>query len=160
MGPLLTPQMKKNKIHMELKFQSAYVGLTWKKLYHHPTNKTLTFNLDTELAKYNQNISVQPIIMVFSLHVLKRILWCLLLPQKNFIIMHFNLRKSHLQDESYIGQFLRIQSLDFEAVRAALTNREVSLDLDTCIQVVLCLKEKKKKKKNGTKNLTLDHKGK
>lgn len=45
-------------------------------------------------------------------------------------------------------------SLEFEAVRAALMNREVSLDLDTCIQVVLCLKEKK----NGTKNLTLDHK--
>lgn len=34
-------------------------------------------------------------------------------------------------------------SLEFEAVRAALMNREVSLDLDTCIQVVLCLKEKK-----------------
>lgn len=61
-----------------------------------------------------------------------------------------------LQDESYIGQFLMNLSLEFEAVRAALMNREVSLDLDTCIQVVLCLKEKK----NGTKNLTVDHKGK
>lgn len=47
-----------------------------------------------------------------------------------------------IQEESHISQFLMNQFLmnlwpDFESVQSALMNREVSLNLKTCVQEVL-----------------------
>ena len=42
-----------------------------------------------------------------------------------------------LQEESHISQFLMNLRPEFESVRFALMNREVSANLDTCFQEVL-----------------------
>ena len=42
-----------------------------------------------------------------------------------------------LQMESHIKQFLMHLRLEFESVWAALMNREIFPDLDTCVQVVI-----------------------
>lgn len=48
------------------------------------------------------------------------------------------MRKKKLLEKSHINQFSMNLQPKFESIRVALMDQEISLDLDTCVQEVLC----------------------
>ena len=103
-----------------------------KKVYHQ-TNKVRKFQLDSEIAKFSQgNKSVQAYFNGFLT------LWI----ERDAMIIHtvpsgFLFEALKLQEETHISQFLMNLRPEFESIRSALMNREVSANLDTCFQEVL-----------------------
>ena len=54
-----------------------------------------------------------------------------------FVSTDFLPQALKLQGEQHVSQFLMNLRSEFEPIRAALMNREITLDLDTCVQEVL-----------------------
>ena len=100
---------------------------------YHQTNKARKFQLDSEIAKFSQgDKSVQEYFNGFLT------LWT----ERDAMIIQsvsagFLSEALKLQEETHISQFLMNLRPDFESVRSALMNREVTANLDTCFQEVL-----------------------
>eukprot|EP00268_Persea_americana_P042906 TRINITY_DN42998_c0_g1_i1.p1 TRINITY_DN42998_c0_g1~~TRINITY_DN42998_c0_g1_i1.p1 ORF type:complete len:254 (-),score=43.67 TRINITY_DN42998_c0_g1_i1:1786-2547(-) len=103
------------------------------KKLHHQANKARRFYLDTELAKYCQvDRNVQEYYNGFlALWTMKD---SMLL---NTVLSDFLPHALKLKEESHVSHFLMSLRPEFESVQSALMNREISPDLDTCVQEVL-----------------------
>eukprot|EP00268_Persea_americana_P045371 TRINITY_DN4622_c0_g1_i1.p1 TRINITY_DN4622_c0_g1~~TRINITY_DN4622_c0_g1_i1.p1 ORF type:complete len:229 (+),score=31.44 TRINITY_DN4622_c0_g1_i1:829-1515(+) len=103
-----------------------------KKLYHQ-ANKARQFHLETELVKYGQGDKTVQDYYNGYLTLWNEIDSMILIdvPREanSFVIK--------IQKNAHISQFLMNLRPEFEYVRAALLNREVPPNLDTCVQEVL-----------------------
>lgn len=98
------------------------------KIYHQ-TNKARKFYLDSELAKFCQGErTIQEYYSGFLAIWTERDQMLL-----HSVIPYFLPQALKLQDELHISQFLMNLCPEFEPVRAALMNREISPNLDTCV---------------------------
>lgn len=103
-----------------------------KKIYHQ-TNKAQKFHLDSEIAKFTQgDRSVQEYFNGFLTLWTERDSMLIQTVSPGFLSEALK-----LQEETHISQFLMNLRPDFESVRSALMNRELSANLDTCFQEVL-----------------------
>ena len=99
-----------------------------KKLYHQP-NKAREFHLGTELAKYGQgDKSVQDYsngYLTLRNEIDSMILSDVPTEALSSVI--------NIQKNAHISQFLMNLRYEYESIRAALLNREIPPDLDTCV---------------------------
>ena len=103
-----------------------------KKIYHQQ-NKARRFHLDIEFARYCQNDkSVQEYYNGFLALWTERDQMLL-----QYVSAAFLPQALKLHEEQHVGQFLMNLRSEFEPIQAALMNREIYPDLDTCVQEVL-----------------------